>query len=498
MAIVIRGLLNFGAAFATLWFAGCSTLPAAPPRSDQLDCSALYARYDAAVEAAGVRDAQTTHLPRYPYLRVDRLHAALREAAAEAPVFDAWLADLLQLGREARSIELANLPQSRLAALQPLAEPSGAGDLTQRLDECAEQLKRRELRDPAQRAQLLAAAQVPDDYSSLARAVGLYPIAAIAFARGVNKMHEEMHALYANGAALARDASVVAYSSAHPASMSAAEVAALLQRASINPLHIPRPTQAETLALFAAFAPVLQVRTLSDDDRIGAAAWDAHGEIHIDTARPVVYQLLSHTRVGSETLLQLNYIFWFPARPRTGKFDLLGGKLDGLVWRVTLARDGSALLYDSIHNCGCYHQFFPTERLTAKPAAACDEGAFVPAAAPIVAAGQRIMLGIDANTHFLFRVTAGPAPANATRYTFEPYDALRSLPRADGSRRSLFGPNGIIAGSERGERFLFWPMGIESAGAMRQAGRHATAFIGRRHFDDADLIERYFDLGGTH
>jgi hypothetical protein len=29
---------------------------------------------------------------------------------------------------------------------------------------------------------------------------------------------------------------------------------------------------------------------------------------------------------------------------------------------------------------------------------------------------------------------------------------------------------------------------------MRQWGTHATAFIGRRHFDDADLIERRFEL----
>ena len=85
------------------------------------------------------------------------------------------------------------------------------------------------------------------------------------------------------------------------------------------------------------------------------------------------------------------------------------------------------------------------------------------------------------------------------RYDLRRYDELRSLPRLDGGRRSVFGPDGLVAGSERGERFLFWPMGIASAGAMRQWGRHATAFVGRRHFDDADLIERRFelDLGGT-
>ena len=52
----------------------------------------------------------------------------------------------------------------------------------------------------------------------------------------------------------------------------------------------------------------------------------------------------------------------------------------------------------------------------------------------------------------------------------------------------------MIAGSERGERWFFWPMGIESAGQMRQWGHHATAFVGRRHFDDPLLLDTYFKL----
>jgi len=58
----------------------------------------------------------------------------------------------------------------------------------------------------------------------------------------------------------------------------------------------------------------------------------------------------------------------------------------------------------------------------------------------------------------------------------------------------VFGPDGLVAGTERMERWFFWPMGVPSAGAMRQWGRHATAFVGRRHFDDADLLERRFEL----
>jgi hypothetical protein len=35
--------------------------------------------------------------------------------------------------------------------------------------------------------------------------------------------------------------------------------------------------------------------------------------------------------------------------------------------------------------------------------------------------------------------------------------------------------------------------GVPSAGAMRERGRHATAFIGRRHFDEATLLDNLFE-----
>ena len=76
---------------------------------------------------------------------------------------------------------------------------------------------------------------------------------------------------------------------------------------------------------------------------------------------------------------------------------------------------------------------------------------------------------------------------------WQDYDSLRSLPSGDGYR-SLFGPYGIVRGSDRSERYLLWPMGIRSPGAMRQWGRHAIAFVGRRHFDDPYLISTLFSV----
>jgi len=162
---------------------------------------------------------------------------------------------------------------------------------------------------------------------------------------------------------------------------------------------------------------------------------------------------------------------------------------------VTLAPDGEPIIYDSMHACGCYHVFFPTERARPRPApSALEEWAFVPQALPRVAEGERPVVTIATATHYVERVVLERGGASLVRYSLRPYEELRSLPRAGGAHASLFGPDGLVPGTQRLERFLFWPMGIVSSGAMRQWGRHATAFVGRRHFDDAELFERRFEL----
>jgi hypothetical protein len=105
---------------------------------------------------------------------------------------------------------------------------------------------------------------------------------------------------------------------------------------------------------------------------------------------------------------------------------------------------------------------------------------------------ERPLLRIQSGTHFILRVGLVRGSDSLARYELQPYGELRSLLRLDGGRASAFGADGLVPGSERAERFLFWPSGIVSAGAMRQWGRHATAFVGRRHFDDADLLEKRF------
>ena len=108
-------------------------------------------------------------------------------------------------------------------------------------------------------------------------------------------------------------------------------------------------------------------------------------------------------------------------------------------------------------------------------------------------------LHLESQTHYVkgLRPVVAAADQPPIPYALQADGELRTLPvsGALGSNtRSAFWPNGIVPGTERGERALFWPMGIDNPGAMRQWGRQPTAFVGRRHFDDARLMEQRFEL----
>jgi hypothetical protein len=354
-----------------------------------------------------------------------------------------------------------------------------------------------DLARPASRQAIRDYARVPDDYSTTERVLGLYAVTSYFFARGVRNWEGETRAAFAHPPAEGEGGRVRFAPPAQPA-LRRSTVAGMLERARLDPLGQPLFTEREIELLAATYAPTFDVEVAADYDRFGELRWRRGSATpEVNAAEPAVYVQRAYTRYGERVLLQLVYTLWFPERPKKGTFDLLGGRLDGLVWRVTLAPDGEPLIYDSIHPCGCYHQFFPTPRAHARPAPdPREEWAFVPFRLPRVADGDRPVVSIDSGTHYIRQVKLVRGVDSIVRYTYRPYDELRSMMRLDASVRGVFGPDGLVPGTQRGERFLFWPMGIDSAGAMRQWGRHATAFVGRRHFDDADLIERRFDLDG--
>jgi hypothetical protein len=491
-----------GAVFALAALGGCATSVSPPvrdvaPESLIARCERLYATLDDAVADAGVADGGATRVTGYPYLRVDRFLASFGAAPLDAAAQREWIDALIALDRDARRAELDNLPpaarpavSARLAAGGSPAVPPGA-----LIEGCSRALRDHGLAAADGGADLARAARVPDDYDAWKRVVGLYPLASLPFAYGIDRYQASVQATFDTPLdRLPVRGVLVRYVPREAAPPTAADVAGILAGAT-GPLGVPRPEGAALARLFAAFAPVLEIDELDANDRPGFPVPDARAPT-TDPSRPVAFMRVAYQRVGDRVLLQLVYSFWFPARPPRTPLDPLAGRLDGLTWRVTLAPDGQPVLFDSMHNCGCYHMFFPTPRarLREQPYT-IEETAFVPQRLPAIGVGEPVVLRIASGTHYVERVVPAAArQAGARGYGFAADETLRSLRGPDGAHRSLFRADGIVPGTERGERWLFWPMGIREPGAMRQWGRHATAFVGRRHFDDPRLVERYFEI----
>jgi hypothetical protein len=488
---MLQLLYDFGRIGLVLFLSGCvSTLPVKEllnigPQPTLSQCTTLFSRLDKAVAQAETRDSQAAPIVGFPYLRSDRFLASFRDKPLSDSQFVAWLDRLQQRGEEGRKVEMDNLPQLVKLFLPPY----------QTVQQCGNLLRRHDFSQSHHRQKLRESIQVPSEYQTWKRVLGLYWITAWAIKLGVHNLHDEILETYRIPLAkLKVEGELIRYLPPEISEpLNAQEIRAIIQRSASNPLAIPEPSGRETERLFAAFAPIWQVDTLTNDDRIGAPAWlPAQDKPGVDTNRPTVYRHLSHTWFHGKILLQLNYIVWFPARPSSGALDIVGGHLDGLTWRVTLSPEGTPLAYDTIHNCGCYHLFYTTNQVCLRSAdGILQEPPFSPQQAPELGPGQAPTLRIAHTTHFIDRVSKEPLNQGQTlTYQWADYQSLRSLSLEGGQRRSLFQPDGIVPGTQRAERWILWPMGIPGPGEMRQWGHHATAFFGERHFDDPNLMER--------
>ena len=484
--------------FLAIALTGCTTTvrDSAPAAGDELSqCERLFVTLDAAVDAAGVQDGGATPIKGFRYLRVNRFLASYR-AEVMSPVATAWwIGQMQRLDGDARAIELANLSDEDMQSLP--ADLRDRERLIDRVHTCSHKLVRRDLADADRQERLRKVAEVPDDYQVVKRILGLYPLTAVAFYQGVLNYQAETRQIHSTPLeALPVTGRLIGYQPKVSIAQPEDSVSTDIERSRANPLGVPMPEGPAFMRLITAYAPLLEVDESGRHDRVGAPVLTTQGMARVNTSNPTVFTRIAHARYRGEPLLQLVYSFWFPARPKTGALDILGGHLDAVIWRVTLDEKGAPLLYDTIHSCGCYHMFFPTHRVQLRPRElAFEEPVLVPAQLGRQNSGERILIRIAADTHYIENVrydTSTKVDEQRT-YTLADDDQLRSLSWPGGRRRSLFRPDGIVSGSQRGERYLYWPMGVREPGAMRQWGRHATAFVGRRHFDDPTLIERYFE-----
>jgi hypothetical protein len=466
-------------------------------------CTSFISDTEASIRTANVIDAGARRIPDYPYLRTNRFLSSFRHEQLSGQSFDHWVNHLLMLGLGGWRIELANLTPTARNELVKLAYQINHSGMSvdEALHYCSNILILARLDEADEQENLKSKATTPDEYNTWQRLIGLYPITAMAFRSGINRWHTDTLRIFELPLnKLPVSGSLIQYAPPlESVQLTSLQVSQIISRSSNNPLAIPEPGKEDKKKLFDSFAPMFEIDVVTNDDQIGTVRWDNNELAEIDVRSPKVYRHVSYTRIKENILLQLNYTIWFPSRPKTSTFDLLGGHLDGITWRVTLLPNGEPWLYDTMHNCGCYYLVFPTRNASIlKPTPSTDEPVLVPQGPLDFQPGLRPILRITHGSHYIERVHFESFPVTqAINYQHANSGELRSLKLDNGNYRSLYGQDGIIKSSQRNERYIFWPMGIPSPGAMRQWGHHAIAFVGRRHFDDARLFEKYFAYPDT-
>ena len=118
--------------------------------------------------------------------------------------------------------------------------------------------------------------------------------------------------------------------------------------------------------LLQRFAPVIvPENTRSQFNRIGSASlrYDNNQQIeaYIDTRAPTLYaEQRAITLPSGRHITNLIYRAHFPEVPLP---HLTAGNNGGLLFIVTLDADNAPLLITTVHSCGCYLAFIPTDQL---------------------------------------------------------------------------------------------------------------------------------------
>jgi hypothetical protein len=454
-------------------------------------CLALYTDLDTYLYSHGLADVQDFRIPGYPFLRLNRFLASFRHELSNMQQTVFWLQQLSQLDRETRLLEINVIPDTDLRKFSTGA--NNRNNLVYQLKTCSELLISRVSNNVEVLSDIRSKAVVPDNYNSFMRLFGLYPLSSLFVLYGVNQWHESTRSSFGKPEYNSEnETSLLLYGSGIETDNSRIDLSSAFKFSANNPLSIPSFDDASLQALFHKYSPVWEIDTLQDADRFGVPVWIDNETITIDTSQPTVFSYISYTRFNEQVLLQLNYTIWFPARPVTGWLDLLGGHLDGITWRVTLDDAGKPVFYDVMHNCGCYHMMFPRADYRLQGSDKYEEPLLVPVTAPTLNRDEHMVVSIDSGTHYISGIRPGTLSTGSLIYTFADYNNLRNLPVFSDGYRNMFNQLGLVPGTERKERWVLWPMGIIEPGAMRQRGQHATAFVGKRHFDDPFLFQDNF------
>lgn len=347
---------------------------------------------------------------------------------------------------------------------------------------CLAKAKQYYLQAEASTSIILERLRPQDDYSALAKIAGVYPLSSRVFARAV--VDEQSHLTQAWLTASQRPYSGFSPHRARlfvPDETSPALIESL-QRDSLGRLT----DAAQVQHLLRWHAPQWLIERADPNNLPASPVWQQQ-HLAVDLSRAVSFSKISYGRFKQQTTIQLNYILWFKQRPKLSAIDWVAGQHDALVFRIHLSPELNIIAYDSIHLCGCWYTLMLPMN---QPYLATQQLGQEPVLMHRVDATRNMRVSISADTHQIVGLSPITAsePLFQQRYKLASWRHLLKLPRGE-RLSSVFDENGYVVGSQRLERWFFWPMGVKQPGSLRRFGNHAISFVGERYFDQADLLQ---------
>lgn len=411
-------------------------------------------------------------IPGLPWLRHNRLITHDIATQKNTKHLDTLLRRMSVLAKQGLQYELATV--SKVAKRQWQKQYRIRQPVHLFVATCSERLIALQVLSPTETFSRLKSIVPDNDYSTLARWVGLYPLATIPFRLGVVNEQRQLAKEWG-------------------------QVEGKRWFAYKPNLSSSTGLASSSWGLLNQHAPIWHVGSRSSANLPGAPYWQGDS-LKVNTKKPEVYSFISEARWKQQPVTQLNYVIWFSERPRLKPLDWVAGQHDAVVFRVNLNQQGEAIAYDSIHLCGCWYRLFVPEGSAFKNSKSYwKEPISIHRVSLPTRSSPRMAIFLQSDTHQIQFLQPAYELANQHSrvmktavhdYQLQPFSQLLKLPTMSGVR-PVFGRQGYIAGSERPERWLFWPMGVKNPGALRRFGDHAISFIGRRYFDDPNLLSHF-------
>ncbi len=455
----------------------------------------FYIELDKVIQKYGVSDASSFPVDGFPYLRTNRFLAGIKDQIDWTQNGRHWAHQMLNLGLASRRKEIANLPAGAIQELsQALGQSLGRQMIIPKAEAYAHQLFASDQSHPEFPDMLHKTVNVPDEYSTLARVIGIYPLAGIPVTVGTAVAYSRYEKWHQTDPS---DLAVLGTLTQYRPSMVADSADPDFIDQLYDPNHLdvfglPKLTSQDVQKLAQRFAPVIDQDVVEAYDRIGRITWQ-NNQVMVDNTQPSAYYYTSHSKLGGHPVLQLNYTFWYSERAGKNAPWMERGPLDGVTYRVTLDQTGAAVMVDIMNSCGCYFFFVPQKESIAKIVTKPGEIApLVPTWIPPEFPQKRLVLRINSGWHQVQGIMTSDGSPDVRSYALIPYEVLESLPKEDGQYASVFTSAGIMKDSRRIEPYIFFSMGIADIGYMRQRGHHAIKMVGRGHFTDPNLFDNSF------